>query len=183
MRCSDSPFAFPRRSASASLGGTAATIHCRARGVSQVPGQPLLTCHALRPRWDPRALVIEDEYGIGASLFPAAFTRVRSLLTHAGVAFRSVPLSRRLAARGYCLPLLRRRRLPQPRFLRGSITRPIRSLSTLRRVGRPTTTQDSLPAGDHLCRDGTLTRRVASEVSALSTHAFSSPRLGLAQPR
>jgi hypothetical protein len=33
-----------------------------------------------------------------------------------------------------------------PRF-RGSITRPAHSLSTLRRVGYPTATQDSLPDG------------------------------------
>ena len=42
-------------------------------------------------------------------------------------------------------PLKARRGLPHCQF-RGSITRPQHSLSTLRRVGYPTTTQDSLPA-------------------------------------
>lgn len=43
---------------------------------------------------------------------------------------------------------------------RGSITRPTRSLSTLRSMGRPMTTQDSVPAADPLCRVGLSTHRV-----------------------
>lgn len=38
------------------------------------------------------------------------------------------------------------------RSFRGSITRPACSLSTLRSLGRPTTTQDSVPAASQLCR-------------------------------
>jgi hypothetical protein len=40
------------------------------------------------------------------------------------------------------------------RNFRGSITRPVHSLSTLRSPGLPGTTQDSLPAGGLLCRAG-----------------------------
>jgi hypothetical protein len=38
------------------------------------------------------------------------------------------------------------------RSFRGSITRPACSLSTLRSLGRPSTTQDSVPAAGQLCR-------------------------------
>ena len=41
---------------------------------------------------------------------------------------------------------------PTLRSFRGSITRPACSLSTLRSLGRPTTTQDSVPAAGQLCR-------------------------------
>ncbi len=54
----------------------------------------------------------------------------------------------------YCLPPFVQRRLPQNRFLRGSITRPAHSLSTLRRMDHSTTTQDSLPAVGHTLPDG-----------------------------
>ena len=53
-----------------------------------------------------------------------------------------------------------RRRLPQIALFRGSITRPMHSLSTLRSAGRPNTTQDSLPAAGQLCRTGLNTCRV-----------------------
>ena len=43
---------------------------------------------------------------------------------------------------------------------RGSITRPMHSLSTLRRAGLPAATQDSLPAAGQLCRAGLCTRWV-----------------------
>ena len=68
------------------------------------------------------------------------------------------------AARGCCFPLCVQRQLPRLTF-RGSIPRPAPSLSTLRRVSRPTTTQDSLPAAGQLCRAGLGTRRVPSKVS------------------
>jgi hypothetical protein len=45
-------------------------------------------------------------------------------------------------------------RLPQYVVSRGSITRRSRSLSTLRKVGHPNPTQDSLPAGGRLRRAG-----------------------------
>jgi hypothetical protein len=50
-------------------------------------------------------------------------------------------------------PLCPRRRLPQSSF-RGSITRLRHWLSTLRRPGRPDTTQDSLPAVGQTLPDG-----------------------------
>ena len=43
-------------------------------------------------------------------------------------------------------PLMSTTKAPTSRYFRGSIARPRHSLSTLRRVGHPTTTQDSLPA-------------------------------------
>src|SRR5258708_9946251 len=65
----------------------------------------------------------------------------------AGASFRTVSLSRRLAA-PRCGPrsTKRRGRKQQVRF-RGSITRPQRSLSTLRSPPHDGTTQDSLAAG------------------------------------
>ena len=56
------------------------------------------------------------------------------------------PSRQALTARRCGLPLLAQRRLPRLRFFRGSITRPIHPLSTLRRMDHSTTTQDSLPA-------------------------------------
>jgi hypothetical protein len=53
-----------------------------------------------------------------------------------------------------------RRRLPRLALFRGSITRPMHSLSTLRSAGHPSTTQDSLPAVGQLCRAGLATCRV-----------------------
>ncbi len=50
-------------------------------------------------------------------------------------------------------PRLTRARTPAMIF-RGSIAWPWHSLSTLRREGRPSTTQDSLPAAGQLCRTG-----------------------------
>jgi hypothetical protein len=64
---------------------------------------------------------------------------------------------------------------------RGSITRPARSLSTLRSHGRPCTTQDSLPAGGPPWPVGIRTRGVPSRsFSRVLYMASSSPRLGLA---
>lgn len=47
---------------------------------------------------------------------------------------------------------------PAKRSFRGSITRPTRSLSTLRSDGYPATTQDSLPAAGQALPGGILTR-------------------------
>jgi len=52
-----------------------------------------------------------------------------------------------------CFPLCVRRQLP-PLTFRGSIPQPASSLSTLRSLGYPRSTQDSLPAGGLLCRAG-----------------------------
>ena len=51
-------------------------------------------------------------------------------------------------------PLKRKRRLLQLDSFRGSITRLQHSLSTLRREGRPSTTQDSFPAAGQALPDG-----------------------------
>ena len=48
-------------------------------------------------------------------------------------------------------------------YFRGSITRPLTSLSTLRRMGRPTTTQDSLLAAGPALPGGIRTRRVSAK--------------------
>ena len=47
--------------------------------------------------------------------------------------------------------------------LSGAITRPLTSLSTLRRMGRPTTTQDSLLAAGPALPGGIRTRRVSAK--------------------
>ena len=76
--------------------------------ISQVPGRPLRTCPALRPRRTPGPKPLQD--------------------------------------RRCSLPHFKQRRLRVCPF-RGSITRPARSLCTLRSRGRPQTTQHSIPAG------------------------------------
>ena len=48
-------------------------------------------------------------------------------------------------------------------YFRGSITRPLTSLSTLRRMGCPTTTQDSLLAAGPALPGGIRTRRVSTK--------------------
>lgn len=71
---------------------------------------------------------------------------------------------------------------PPMAAFRGSITRLARSLSTLRRAGHPTATQDSLPAGGWPLPGGTPTRWVQSERfrdAYFITSPF--PRLILAQ--
>src|SRR5208282_4166267 len=52
---------------------------------------------------------------------------------------------------------------PSVLYFRGSITRPLTSLSTLRRMGRPTTTQDSLLAAGPALPGGIHTRRVSAK--------------------
>ena len=52
---------------------------------------------------------------------------------------------------------------PSGLYFRGSITRPLTSLSTLRRMGRPTTTQDSLLAAGPALPGGIRTRRVSTK--------------------
>ena len=52
---------------------------------------------------------------------------------------------------------------PSVLYFRGSITRPLTSLSTLRRMGRPTTTQDSLLAAGPALPGGIRTRRVSTK--------------------
>jgi len=58
-------------------------------------------------------------------------------------------------------PLMSRTKAPRVFSFRGSITRPLTWLSTLRRVGRPTATQDSLLAAGPALPGGIRTRRVS----------------------
>src|SRR5258708_40047926 len=60
-------------------------------------------------------------------------------------------------------PLMSTTKAPSVLSFRGSITRPLTSLSTLRRVGRPTTTQDSLLAAGPALPGGIPTRRDLSK--------------------
>jgi hypothetical protein len=86
-------------------------------------------------------------------------------------AIRAVPISRRddVAFRAFD-----HTGSHDPRTFRGSITRPARSLSTLRSHGHPCTTQDSLPAGGPPWLGGTRTRWVPSRGfhSGLLRHRF-----------
>jgi len=69
-------------------------------------------------------------------------------------------------------------------YFRGSITRPIRSLSTLRRRGHPSSTQDSLPAAGQLCRAGLGPAGLKCGVSShpiLPTQAWPGAMNGYAQ--
>jgi hypothetical protein len=63
----------------------------------------------------------------------------------------------------YCLPCGKLRRLPRRISFRGSITRPIGSLCTLRSRGRPRSTQHSVPAGGQPLPGRVTTCRVRSE--------------------
>ncbi len=70
---------------------------------------------------------------------------------------------------------------PARRSFRCSIPQPASSLSTLRSLGDPRSTQDSLPAGGLLCRAGFEPAGVLREVSScLYLIESSSPRLRLA---
>ena len=75
-------------------------------------------------------------------------------------------------------PPLRPRRGRLHCYFRGSITRLQHSLSTLRRMGRPTTTQDSLPAAGQALPDGIRTRKVPSKGFSVFSYITSSfPKL------
>ncbi len=89
------------------------------------------------------------------------------------------------SARGhYCASMLPSAFLtasaPAIRVFRGSITRPTHSLSTLRRVGHPTTTQDSLPDGWPAFPGGTDYPRGSNERFQVIPFPF--PRLSQALP-
>ena len=90
------------------------------------------------------------------------------------------------SGRRCCLPLRERRRPASLSLLfRGSITRPARSLSTLRSAGHPVTTQDSLPAGCPPCRAGLSPAGLhwRFDVLLILQLIFVSSRLGLAHTR
>ncbi len=60
-------------------------------------------------------------------------------------------------------PPVSRTKAPSGLYFRGTITRPLTSLSTLRRMGCPTTTQDSLLAAGPALPGGIRTRRVSTK--------------------
>ena len=71
---------------------------------------------------------------------------------------------------------------PAVRFLRGSITRPMHSLSTLRRTDHSATTQDSLPAVGQTLPDGTGYPQGPNErFPYVSKHHILPPQAFLAQ--
>jgi hypothetical protein len=76
--------------------------------------------------------------------------RARALLSDPGGIGNAWPI----AALRCCLPQVQQRRLPLTQSLRGSITQPMHSLSTLRSAGYPDTTQDSLPAAGYALPGG-----------------------------
>ena len=82
-----------------------------------------------------------------------------------------------LAAIRCCLPPIEQRRHPRLSQFRGSITRPAHSLSTLRSMGCPNATQDSLPAGGQPLPGGVLPHWVPLQ----SFRAASFPLLPIAQ--
>jgi hypothetical protein len=69
---------------------------------------------------------------------------------------------------------------PMKRSFRGSIARPVYSLSTLRSAGYPYATQDSLPAGSQPLPGGLYSHWVPHNFKAL-THLFQVSKLCLAQ--
>jgi len=88
-----------------------------------------------------------------------------------------------IAACRCCLPQFSRRRLPRQVFLRGSITRPIRSLCTLRHVRYRTPRNTRFRLLAKLCRVGLVTHWVPSEGFAVkflllqASLAHANPRL------
>ena len=77
-----------------------------------------------------------------------------------------------------CLPPSTRRRPPRLASFRGSITRPARSLSTLRSRPHGSSTQDSLPSDDQSLTGGLSSRRTRSEVSSMGHRLIASPSPG-----
>ena len=77
-------------------------------------------------------------------------------------------------------PLRKPRRPPRAVSFRGSITRPARSLCTLRSRGCPRTTQHSVPAGRQPLPGGTVPPGSSVRFQSRSHMASSSPRLCLA---
>ena len=109
----------------------------------------------------------------GESPLPTAFAC--DLAVAAGASFLALSLSRRLAARRCCPRSCERRGLQRQVTFRGSITRPQRSLSTLRSPPRDGPRKTRLQPVANLCCAGLATRRATFEVSAF--HASSSAKL------
>ena len=71
--------------------------------------------------------------------------------------------ARPIAARRHGPRLCQQRRLPRRLSFRGSIARPLDSLSTLRRAGHPTPRKTRFRLLARLCRAGFVTRRVPTK--------------------
>jgi hypothetical protein len=96
-------------------------------------------CPALRPRRDLH--VRPWAYGkAGPGL--RTFRRTRLPRTMPASLLANTTITCR-----YCLPYIHTTSAPTTHLFRGSITQPAHSLSTLRSMGYPNATQDSLPAG------------------------------------
>ena len=111
-----------------------------ARLSAATPGLELFTRY-LQPGFPWRRQGLPRSWGTPMCLCPAL--RPRQVRSH--------PTTRGASTRP---PLKSKRRLLQLDSFRGSITRLQHSLSTLRREGRPSTTQDSLPAAGQALPDG-----------------------------
>jgi hypothetical protein len=127
--------------------------------------------------WSPVALPVDYRGVRGVSQVPwVSLARVPSLYRPRGN-LRARPLQRFDVASALTTAF----GFPNCAF-RGSITQPSCSLSTLRREGRPSTTQDSLPAGGRLRRAGPSPAGSLRKVSVNApTSSSPFPRLRLAQ--
>jgi len=134
--------------------------------VLRLPFSLLFGLRCLRPRIPPFTCLFRSSWGTGdfhirpgscstGYPFPVASRRRRKGLPGSWRTLRphalffdpgGTPMRIRRIASRYDLPLVLRRRLPQPVVFRGSITRPMDSLCTLRSVGYPITTQHSVLA-------------------------------------
>ena len=108
-----------------------------------------------------------------ASHVPGGSSCAYALLSDPG----GTDFARPVAASRCCPRLCPRRGLPR-RVFRGSITRPLHSLSTLRSDGYPDATPDSLPSAGHALTDGVHTRWIPTKgLSSASYIASSFPEL------
>lgn len=175
MGCSDSPAPIPLRSVR-----HVARWYRRSRGgddgVSQVPGGPLRSCPAHRPRWNPRTLTMRTTLSRGVAV-------CWRLSPRASASILPRSLSRRLAARGCCLPPYLRRRLPRSLLLSGlnhtacplAVYASRLSFPVARSYGHA---RLACQLGVILCCTGLSPARVPCEVSALVTSL--SPHPGFA---
>ena len=127
--------------------------------------------------WSPVALPVDYRGVRGVSQVPwVSLARVPSLYRPRGN-LRARPLQRFDVASALTTAF----GFPNCAF-RGSITQPSCSVSTLRREGHPSTTQDSLPAGGRLRRAGPSPAGSLRKVSVNApTSSSPFPRLRLAQ--
>lgn len=124
--------------------------------------------HAFFRRGDDR---ISQVPGESLVFVPCSWTPVR-------------PMRQVVWALRCCLPHHLRRRLSQDAQFRGSMTRPVHSLCTLRSAGYPSPTQHSVPAGDQPL-PGRVMLPAGLRIGFTITlcHCFLRSRLGLAQKR